>query len=196
MKREFPLEEPLAERCPTTRAFLHSSTQIKFMNYVCVRFPSLSMKLKINFLGSQCLCLVMEAINNIPTVIPPRRLLCSHFSATVSFWDNKHDRQTAWHGELYTCIQIRTKGKGKAMPLWAWQALRVPGGWGSQISRQSAHEVGKAVSPMHRPPLHPRKYSRHSFLLEAESTPVPWCSWRIMSMTPLGIEPTLKAKET
>ena len=41
------------------------------------------------------------------------------------------------------------------------QALRV------QISRQSAHEGGKVVSPMHRPPLSPRKYSWYSILLEA-----------------------------
>ena len=41
------------------------------------------------------------------------------------------------------------------------------------MSRQSAHEGGKVVSPTRRPPLPPRKYSWYSFLLEAESTPGP-----------------------
>ena len=69
------------------------------------------------------------------------------------------------------------------------EALRVPGGWGSQISRQSAHEGGK-VSSMHQPPLPPRKYSWYSFLLQTESTPSPeWLlKWKI-PMIPSGIEP-------
>jgi len=33
------------------------------------------------------------------------------------------------------------------------RALRFPGVWGSQISRQSAYKGGKVVSPTHRPPL-------------------------------------------
>jgi len=55
------------------------------------------------------------------------------------------------------------------------QALRVPGGWGSQISRQLSYKGGRVVSSTHWPPLRPRKYSWFSFLSEAESTPGPQC---------------------
>ena len=64
--------------------------------------------------------------------------------------------------------------KGKSIPLQGWKGpkvltrLRRP-----DFSRQSAHEGGKVLSPTHRPPLPPRKYSWYSFLLQAESTPGP-----------------------
>jgi hypothetical protein len=46
--------------------------------------------------------------------------------------------------------------KSKAIPLQAWtvpkgsRSLRLP-----QISRQSAHQSGKVISPTHRPPFPP-----------------------------------------
>ena len=38
-----------------------------------------------------------------------------------------------------------------------------------------AQDCGKVVNLMHRPPLLPKKYTWYSFLLEADSTPGPWC---------------------
>ena len=55
------------------------------------------------------------------------------------------------------------------------QTQRVPSCWGSQILRQPAYECGKVVSHTLRPPLHHRKYSWDSFLLQAESTIWPLC---------------------
>jgi len=46
------------------------------------------------------------------------------------------------------------------------QALWAPGFRGFPISRQSAHEIGKVFSSIHRPSLPRRKHSWYSFLLE------------------------------
>jgi hypothetical protein len=67
----------------------------------------------------------------------------------------------------FSVLFLSCKGKGKAVPLQAWSGpgssrkLRFPD---YIITTQDG---GKIVSLKHRPPLPPRKYSWHSFLLEA-----------------------------
>jgi len=82
--------------------------------------------------------------------------------------------------ESYGCTKCLTFGrflqfycKDKVVPLQAWSGPK-----GSRRLRfpdfmTTAQDGGKVVSLTHRQPLPPRKYSWHSFLLEAESTPRP-----------------------
>jgi hypothetical protein len=56
------------------------------------------------------------------------------------------------------------------------KALRVvPVGSGSHTSRESEFGGDEEIRFTRRPSLHPKKYSWHSLLLEAESTPGPEC---------------------
>jgi len=64
-------------------------------------------------------------------------------------------------------LGIKSKSQG-LKPTTAPEASRR-----SQISRQLVYEGGKVVSPTHWPPLHRRKESGYSFLLEVESIPGP-----------------------
>jgi hypothetical protein len=73
-----------------------------------------------------------------------------------------------------TCLNT-TRVNVKQSDYRTGQTVRFPGVWGFQISRQSAYECSKVVSPKHRPPLPPKKYFWYSFLLEIESTLGPEC---------------------
>ena len=70
--------------------------------------------------------------------------------------------------ELHELVKVKVK-QSLHSPV---QALRFPAVWGSQISRQSANEGVKFVSPTHRLPLPPW----YSHLLQAESTSGSQCS--------------------
>jgi len=86
--------------------------------------------------------------------------ICAHICQSTRRNDPEQSRILDHDSSLVTAIptQARTGPEGS-------RRLKLP----------DFKTIGKAVSPTHRPPLPPRKYSWYSFLLEVQSTPGPQC---------------------
>ena len=72
--------------------------------------------------------------------------------------------------KLKVKVKLKINVKLKPFLYTLRQPLRDPGFRDFQLSRLSAHEGVKFVSPKHRQPLSLYKYFRYSFLLETELT--------------------------
>ena len=82
-----------------------------------------------------------------------------------------------WQHEVSACRWEKKQSLDKP-----GQAQRVPGRWGSQISRQSAHEGGQVVSPTHRPPLPPGNIPGTHFCWRMSQPQGHSAAGRVMSM--------------
>ena len=73
-----------------------------------------------------------------------------------------------WTGWMERRAHLHIVVKVKKSRYRSGQTVRVPGGWGSQISRQSTHEGGKVVSPTPPIPMTPSGIEPANFRLIAQ----------------------------
>jgi len=90
---------------------------------------------------------------------------------------------TPCHTTFMRVVHIHNKVELKQPHYRPGQVVRVPGGWSSQISRQSPHKGGDVVSPMQRPPLPPGNAPGTHFCYMLSRPKGHIATGKIMSMT-------------
>ena len=108
---------------------------------------------------------------NRPDAQPPIHWVSDFLSPDAKRSEREDDHLFHLVTRLRKSGAMTLKEKSKTIPR---EVLRIPGGWGSQISRHSAHKGGKVISRTLQPPSPPREYSWYSFLLGTESTAGPY----------------------
>jgi hypothetical protein len=93
--------------------------------------------------------LKISALSPCPPSVALQKYISSHLKEGINLLSHKI---------AYSLFQWSLKMQ-KESHYTPGQALKATGGWDSQISRKLANESGKVISPMHRLPLPPRKYS-------------------------------------
>jgi hypothetical protein len=136
------------------------------------------------------------------SVLPSRILGCSMYCLCVIVYCHRVTTQLQlinisyikyreWHKKIYRTTEKLGRGQvitGLDRP-WGFQEIQA-----SRYQDNCHMKVVRLSSPMHRPPLPPRKYSRYSFLLEAGCTAGPKCGQKDyvnekIPVTPSEIEP-------
>ena len=121
---------------------------------------------------NRCACHILRICPDfsllLGLIIGKVKVVAQDANAFIETFKVTESWRKAWGG--FFVWNLWCLGNGKAITLQAWT-----GPEGSRMLRLqdiiTTQDGGKIVSPTHRPPLPPRIYSWHSFLLEAELTP-------------------------
>ena len=159
----------LGRKCSTQNCSVRHSNSAPYTTNTCGQYSVVSIATRYGLDGPEietrwmCNFLYPSRPAPSPTQPPVQRvsglfhggkaaadhLACYRIASQQKHVQSKSTRSTIWKPAFNA---FKRTDKDRAIPV---EAPRVPGGWCSQLSQQSAHEGSKVVSPTNRAPLLP-----------------------------------------